>query len=62
MTKATMITTMQERELDLYETLRLTERVFGEKSQEAKRRRAAWNSVWGLMKDMGIKTLDRDVR
>lgn len=29
MTKATMITTMQERELDLYETLRFTERVFG---------------------------------
>ena len=21
-----------------------------------------WNSVWGLMKDMGIKILDRDVR
>lgn len=29
---------------------------------KAKHKRAAWNSVWGLMKDMGIKTLDRDVR
>jgi hypothetical protein len=56
MTKATMITTMQERELDLYETL---ERVLGEKSQEAKRRRAAWYSVWQLMHDMGIEILKR---
>ena len=59
MTKATMITTMQEKELDLYETLRFTERVFGEKSQEAKRRRAAWHSVWHLMHDMGIEILKR---
>jgi hypothetical protein len=59
MTKATMITTMQEKELDLYETLRFTERVFGEKSQEAKRRRAAWHSVWQLMHDMGIEILKR---
>lgn len=59
MTKATMITTMQERELDLYETLRFTERVLGEKSQEAKRRRAAWHSVWQLMHDMGIEILKR---
>lgn len=59
MTKATMITTMQERELDLYESLRLTERVFGEKSQEAKRRRAEWYSVWQLMHDMGIEILKR---
>lgn len=29
---------------------------------QAKYKRAVWNSVWGLMKDMGIKTLDRDVR
>ena len=29
MTKSTMINTMQEKELELYETLRLTERVFG---------------------------------
>lgn len=57
MTKATMITTMQERELDLYESLRLTERVFGKKSQETKRRRAAWYSVWQLMHDMGIEIL-----
>lgn len=59
MTKATMITTIQERELDLYETLILTERVFREKSQEAKRRRAAWHSVWQLMNDMGIEILKR---
>ena len=59
MTKATMITTIQERELDLYETLRLIERVFGEKSQAAKRRRAAWHSVWQLMHDMGIEILKR---
>ena len=59
MTKATMITTMQERELDLYETLRFTERLFGKKSQEAKRRLAAWHSVWQLMHDMGIEILKR---
>ena len=59
MTKATMITMMQERELDLYETLRFTERVLGEKSQEVKRRRAAWYSVWQLMHDMGIEILKR---
>lgn len=61
MTKSTMITTIQEKELDLWENLKVVERVFGEDSNEAKRRRAAWNSVWGLMKDMGIETLDRDV-
>ena len=59
MTKATMITMMQKRELDLYETLRFTERVLGGKSQEAKRRRAAWYSVWLLMHDMGIEILKR---
>ena len=59
MTKSTMINTMQERELELYEELRLTERVFGEKSKEAKRRRAAWYSVWQLMHDMEIEILKR---
>ena len=58
MTKSTMITTIQEKELDLWENLK----VFGKDSIQAKYKRAAWNSVWGLMKDMGIKTLDRDVR
>lgn len=62
MTKSTMITTIQEKELDLWENLKLLERVFGKDSIQAKHKRAAWNSVWGLMKDMGIKTLDRDVR
>ena len=62
MTKSTMINTIQERELELYESLRLAKRVFGEDSIQAKYKRAAWNSVWGLMKEMGIKTLDRDVR
>lgn len=62
MTKSTMINTIQERELELYESLRLSKRVFGKDSIQAKYKRAAWNSVWGLMKDMGIKTLDRDVR
>lgn len=55
MTKSTMITTIQE-------NLKVVERVFGKDSIQAKYKRAAWNSVWGLMKDMGIKTLDRDVR
>ena len=62
MTKSTMITTIQEKELDLRENLKVAERVFGKDSIQAKHKRAAWNSVWGLMKDMGIKTLDRDVR
>lgn len=62
MTKSTMITTIQEKELDLWENLKLFERVFGKDSIPAKHNWAAWNSVWGLMKDMGIKTLDRDVR
>lgn len=62
MTKSTMINTIQERELELYEILRLTKRVFGEDSNKAKCRRAAWNSVWMLMNDMGIEALDRDVR
>lgn len=52
MTKSTMINTIQERELELYESLRLAKRVFGEDSNDAKRRRAAWNSVWMLMNDM----------
>lgn len=59
MTKSIMITTMQEKELDLYETLRFTERLLGENSQEAKRRRAAWHSVWQLMHDMGIEVMKR---
>lgn len=61
MTKSTMITTIQEKELDLWETLEAVERVFGKDSIQAKYKRAAWISVWGLMKDMGIKTLDGDV-
>lgn len=62
MTKSTMITTIQERELDLWENLKEVERVFGKDSIQAKYKRVVWNSVWGLMTDMGIKTLDRDVR
>lgn len=62
MTKSTMITTIQEKELDLWENMKVVERVFGKASTQAKYSRAAWNSVWVLMKDMGIKTLDRDVR
>lgn len=62
MTKSTMITIIQEKELDLWENLKEVERVFGKDSIPAKYKRAVWNSVWGLMKDMGIKTLDRDVR
>jgi hypothetical protein len=57
-----MITTIQEKELDLWENMKVVERVFGKDSIQAKYNRAAWNSVWGLMKDMGIETLDRDVR
>lgn len=62
MTKSTMITTIQEKELDLWENLKVVERVFGKYSIQAKYKRAVWNSVCGLMKDMGIKALDRDVR
>lgn len=62
MTKSTMITTIQEKELDLWEKLEVVERVFGKDSIQAKYKRAAWNSVWVLMNDMGIKTLDTDVR
>ena len=61
MTKSTMIN-IQERELELYESLRLANIVFGEDSNEAKRRRAAWNSVWMLMNDMGIEPLERSVK
>lgn len=52
MTKSTMITTIQEKELDLWENLKVVERVFGKDSIQAKYKRAAWNSVWGLMKDL----------
>lgn len=62
MTKSTMITTIQEKELELWENLKVVERAFGKDSIQAKYKRAVWNSVWGLMKDMGIKELDRDVR
>lgn len=62
MTKSTMITTIQEKELELWENLKLVERVFGKGSTQAKHKRAAWNIVLGLMTDMGITTLDRDVR
>lgn len=61
MTKSTMITTMQEKELELWEELKLVERVFGKDSIQAKHKRAAWRSVWSLMNDMGIMTLDRNV-
>lgn len=47
MTKSTMITTIQEKELDLWENLKVVERVFGKDSIQAKYKRAAWNSVWG---------------
>jgi hypothetical protein len=62
MTKSTMINTIQERELELYESLRLAKRVFGEDSHGAKSRRAAWNSVWMLMNDMGIEPLERSAK
>lgn len=62
MTKSTMINTIQERELELYESLRLAKIVFGEDSNEAKLRRAAWNSVWILMNVMGIEPLERSVK
>lgn len=62
MTKSTMINTIQERELELYESLRLAKIVFGEDFNETKRRRAAWNSVWMLMNDMGIEPLERSVK
>lgn len=62
MTKSTMITTIQEKGLDLWENLKLVERVFGKDSIQARYKWTAWNSVWGLMKDMGIKALDKDVR
>jgi hypothetical protein len=46
MTKSTMITTIQEKELDLWENLKVVERVFGKYSIQAKYKRAVWNSVW----------------
>lgn len=62
MTKSTMITTIQERELDLWKNLKVIERVFGKDSIQAKHKRAAWNSVWTLMNDMGIEPLERGVK
>lgn len=62
MTKSTMINTIQERELELYESLRLAKRVFGEDSIQAKYKSAAWNSVWMLMNDMGIEPLERSAK
>lgn len=62
MTKSTMINTIQERELELYESLRLAKRVFGEDFIQAKYKRAAWNSVWMLMNDMGIESIERSVK
>lgn len=62
MTKSTMINTIQERELELYESLRLAKRVFGEDSMQAKYKRAAWNSVWMLMNVMGIEPLERSAK
>lgn len=62
MTKSTMITTSQEKELDLRENLKVVERVFGKDSIQAKYKRAAWNSVLMLMNDMGIEPLERSVK
>lgn len=62
MTKSTMITTIQEKELDLWENLKVVERVFGKYSIQAKYKRAAWNSVWMLMNDMGIEPLERSAK
>lgn len=62
MTKSTMINTIQERELELYESLRLAKRVFGEDSIQVKYKRAAWNSVLMLMNDMGIEPLERSAK
>ena len=62
MTKSTMINTIQERELELYESLRLAKRVFGKDSIQAKYKRAAWNSVLMLMNDMGIEPLERSAK
>lgn len=62
MTKSTMITTIQEKELDLWENLKVVERAFGKDSIQAKYKRAAWNSVLMLMNDVGIEPLERSVK
>lgn len=62
MTKSTMITTIQEKELDLWENLKVVERVFGKDSIQAKYKRASWNSVLMLMNDVGIEPLERSVK
>lgn len=62
MTKSTMITTIQEKEMDLWENLKVVERVFGKDSIQAKYKRAAWHSVLMLMNDMGIEPLERSAK
>lgn len=62
MTKSTMITTIQEKEMDLWENLKVVERVFGKDSIQAKYKRSAWNSVLMLMNDMGIEPLERSAK
>ena len=57
MTKSTMITTIQEKEADLWENLEVVERVFGKDSIQAKYKRAAWNSVWGSNERHGYKDI-----
>lgn len=62
MTKSTMITTIQEKELELWENLKVVEIAFGKDSIHAKYKRAAWNSVLMLMNDMGIEPLERGAK
>lgn len=62
MTKSTMITTIQEKELGLWENLKVVEIAFGKDSIHAKYKRAAWNSVLMLMNDMGIEPLERSAK
>lgn len=62
MTKSTMITTIQEKELELWENLKVVEIAFGKDSIHAKYKRAAWNSVFMLMNDMGIEPLERSAK
>ena len=57
MTKSTMITTIQEKELELWENLKVVERVFGKDSIQAKYKRAVWNSVWGSNERHGYKDI-----
>ena len=64
MKKADMITTIQNKELKLWNEVQMYQQIMNDQHTECTERfckmaRAQWSAVYDLMNDLGIKVLDK---